>query len=97
MSDEAYFHLHDFVNKQTFRLGSSNPESTFETPLHPERITVCVVCFHKKIMNLIFEQTVCDANYREILTIVFSLKSLMKNSDFNNTGQQLLPTLFESQ
>ena len=71
VSDEAHFHLHGFVNKQTFRLGSSNPELTFETPLHPERITVCVVCFHKRIMNLFFKQTVCDANYREILTIFF--------------------------
>ena len=55
VSDEAHFHLHGFVNKQTFRLGSSNPELTFETLLHLERITVSLCSlFSQKNYELFF-------------------------------------------
>ena len=41
MSDEAYFHLRSYVNKQNCRIWSSeNPKMIIEKPLHPQRVTV---------------------------------------------------------
>ncbi|GFW43330.1 putative transposable element [Trichonephila clavipes] len=40
-SDEAYFWLNGYVNKQNCRIWSeSNPQVYVETPLHPEKLTV---------------------------------------------------------
>ncbi|GFX71644.1 putative transposable element [Trichonephila clavipes] len=44
-SDEAYFWLNGYVNKQNCRIWSeANPQVYVETPLHPEK-TDCLVCF----------------------------------------------------
>ncbi|GFY15091.1 hypothetical protein TNCV_4493441 [Trichonephila clavipes] len=41
-SDEAHFRLNGYVNKQNFRIWSeANPQVYVETPLHPEKLTVC--------------------------------------------------------
>ncbi|GFV98480.1 DUF4817 domain-containing protein [Trichonephila clavipes] len=40
-SDEAYFWLNGYVNKQNCRIWSeANPQVYAETPLHPEKLTV---------------------------------------------------------
>ncbi|GFW59228.1 putative DD41D transposase [Trichonephila clavipes] len=40
-SDEAYFWLNGYVNKQNCRIWSeTNPQVYVETPLHPEKLTV---------------------------------------------------------
>ncbi|GFW13641.1 hypothetical protein TNCV_1211071 [Trichonephila clavipes] len=41
-SDEAHFWLNGYVNKQNCRIWSeANPQVYVETPLHPEKLTVC--------------------------------------------------------
>ena len=41
MSDEAYFQLGIYVNKQNCRIwGSKNPKMLIEKPLYPQRVTV---------------------------------------------------------
>ncbi|GFX91619.1 DUF4817 domain-containing protein [Trichonephila clavipes] len=40
--DEAHFWLNGYVNKQNCRISSeANPQVYVETPLHPEKLTVC--------------------------------------------------------
>ncbi|GFU67197.1 hypothetical protein TNCV_4689291 [Trichonephila clavipes] len=40
--DEAHFWLNGYVNKQNCRIWSeANPQVYVETPLHPEKLTVC--------------------------------------------------------
>lgn len=40
-SDEAHFQLGGYVNKQSCRIrGSQNPQTLFEKPLHPKKVTV---------------------------------------------------------
>ncbi|GFT35746.1 putative transposase [Trichonephila clavipes] len=39
--DEAHYWLNGYVNKQNCRIWSeANPQVLFETPLHPEKLTV---------------------------------------------------------
>ncbi|GFV19742.1 DUF4817 domain-containing protein [Trichonephila clavipes] len=41
-SDEAHFRLNGYVNKRNCRIWSeANPQVYVETPLHPEKLTVC--------------------------------------------------------
>ncbi|GFW45504.1 uncharacterized protein TNCV_3244441 [Trichonephila clavipes] len=41
-SDEAHFWLNGYVNKQNCRIwNEANPQVYVETPLHPEKLTVC--------------------------------------------------------
>ncbi|GFT99595.1 hypothetical protein TNCV_114741 [Trichonephila clavipes] len=41
-SDEAHFWLIGYVNKQNCRIWSeANPQVYVETPLYPEKLTVC--------------------------------------------------------
>ncbi|GFU59851.1 hypothetical protein TNCV_4726181 [Trichonephila clavipes] len=41
VSDEAYFWLNGYVNKQNCLIWSeANPQVYVETPLHPEKLTV---------------------------------------------------------
>ncbi|GFV13220.1 hypothetical protein TNCV_3655401 [Trichonephila clavipes] len=41
-SNEAHFWLNGYVNKQNCRIWSeANPQVYVETPLHPEKLTVC--------------------------------------------------------
>ncbi|GFW34998.1 transposable element Tc3 transposase [Trichonephila clavipes] len=47
-SDEAYFWLNDYVNKQNCRIWSeANPQVYVETPLHPEKMTVLELWFQQ--------------------------------------------------
>ncbi|GFT47593.1 DUF4817 domain-containing protein [Trichonephila clavipes] len=40
--DEAHFWLNGYINKQNCRIWSeANPQVYVETPLHPEKLTVC--------------------------------------------------------
>ena len=41
MSNEAHFHLGDYVNKWNCRIcGLENPKTIIEKPFHPQRVTV---------------------------------------------------------
>ncbi|GFW83501.1 hypothetical protein TNCV_4590021 [Trichonephila clavipes] len=41
-SDEAHFWWNGYINKQNCRIWSeANPQVYVETPLHPEKLTVC--------------------------------------------------------
>lgn len=40
-SDEAHFHLNEYVNKQNCRIwGNKNPRAIMENEMHPQRVTV---------------------------------------------------------
>ncbi|GFY34737.1 hypothetical protein TNCV_844371 [Trichonephila clavipes] len=44
LSDEAHFWLNGYVNKQNCRIWSeANPQVYVETPLHPQKLTVCAL------------------------------------------------------
>ncbi|GFU05126.1 uncharacterized protein TNCV_574731 [Trichonephila clavipes] len=50
-SDEAYFWLNDYVNKQNCRIWSeANPQVYVETPLHPEKLTVWCALWDGEIL-----------------------------------------------
>src|ERR1700712_2636076 len=74
-SDEAYFHLGGFVNKQNFRIwGSENPRVIVEKPLYPQRVTVwCGLWSSGVIGPYFFENdagatvTVNGLRYREMI------------------------------
>ncbi|GFX16970.1 DUF4817 domain-containing protein [Trichonephila clavipes] len=52
-SDEAHFWLNGYVNKQNCRIWSeANPQMYVETPLHPEKLTVC----NHDVQELWFQQ-----------------------------------------
>ncbi|GFY24604.1 DUF4817 domain-containing protein [Trichonephila clavipes] len=53
-SDEAHFWLNGYVNKQNCRIWSeANPQVYVETPLHPEKLTVC-------LQDLVQDPRSCD-------------------------------------
>ena len=73
-SDEAYFHLSGFVNKQNFRYWSDqNPLNVMEKPLHSKRVTVwCAVANFDVWGSYFFEEdnncvTVNSTRYCEML------------------------------
>ena len=54
-SDEAYFDLGGYVNKQNFRIwGTENPHAHIEKPTHPKRITVWNGFSSRGIIGLFF-------------------------------------------
>ena len=57
MSDEAYFHLNGYVNKQNCRFWSKeNPRIIHELPLHPEKVTMwSAICLTEIIGPYFFE------------------------------------------
>ncbi|GFX18386.1 uncharacterized protein TNCV_4306871 [Trichonephila clavipes] len=56
-SDEAHFLLNGFVNKQNCRIWSeANPQVYVETPLHPEKLTVCPELNNHDVQELWFQQ-----------------------------------------
>jgi len=78
MSDEAHFHLDDFVNKQNCRYyAAENPQSLHERPLHSPKVTVwCAVSKKLIIGPYFFEEqgntvTVNSARYIEMLNNFF--------------------------
>jgi len=75
MSDEAYFHLTGYVNKQNYRYwADSNPKEVNERPLHSSKVMVwCAVSSHGVIGPYFFENeeritmTVTSDRYVEML------------------------------
>ncbi|GFX25346.1 uncharacterized protein TNCV_1275061 [Trichonephila clavipes] len=56
-SDEAHFWLNGYVNKQNCRIWSeANPQVYFETPLHPDKLTVWYALWVVESLELWFQQ-----------------------------------------
>ncbi|GFW99246.1 uncharacterized protein TNCV_3010141 [Trichonephila clavipes] len=78
-SDEAHFWLNGYVNKQNGRIWSeANPQVYFETPLHPEKLTVWCALWAGGIIGPYFfkndEGHNCTVNgdrYRAMITNFF--------------------------
>ncbi|GFX57326.1 uncharacterized protein TNCV_3914891 [Trichonephila clavipes] len=78
-SDEAYFWLNGYVNKQNCRIWSeANPQVYVETPLHPEKLTVWCALWAGGIIGPYFVKndegqnvTVNGDRYRAMITNFF--------------------------
>ncbi|GFW89055.1 transposase [Trichonephila clavipes] len=74
-SDEAYFWLNGYVNKQNCRIWSeANPQVYVETPLHPEKLTVWCALWAGGILLQNDEGhnvTVNGDRYRDMITNFF--------------------------
>ncbi|GFX85567.1 uncharacterized protein TNCV_3717381 [Trichonephila clavipes] len=78
-SDEVHFWLNDYVNKQNCRIWSeANPQVYVETPLHPEKLTVCCALWAGGIIGPYFFEndeghnvTVNGDRYRAMITNFF--------------------------
>ncbi|GFT27011.1 rab GTPase-binding effector protein 1 [Trichonephila clavipes] len=78
-SDEAHFWLNGYVNKQNCRIWSeANPQVYVETPLHPEKLTVCCALWAGGIIGPYFFKndeghnvTVNGDRYRAMITNFF--------------------------
>ncbi|GFY30837.1 uncharacterized protein TNCV_3119971 [Trichonephila clavipes] len=78
-SDEAHFWLNGYVNKQNCRIWSeANPQVHVETPLHPEKLTVCCALWAGGIIGPYFFKndeghnvTVNGDRYRAMITNFF--------------------------
>lgn len=68
-SDEAWFHLSGYVNKQNMRTWSSeNPHEFIESPLHSQKIGVWMAVSRRRIIGpTFFEGTVNAERYRRNL------------------------------
>ena len=64
MTDETYFHLDDYVNKQYAKFwASENPKVIHQRPLHAAKVTVwCGITFSRIVGPYFFE----DANDNEV-------------------------------
>ncbi|GFY17008.1 disks large homolog 1 [Trichonephila clavipes] len=91
-SDEAYFWLNGYVNKQNCRIWSeANPQVYVETPLHPEKLTVWCALWAGGIIGPYFFKndeghnvTVNGDRYRAMITNFFI-------PELNNHDAQELP------
>ncbi|CAH1374506.1 unnamed protein product, partial [Tenebrio molitor] len=72
-SDEAWFHLTDFINSQTMRMWSAdNPHFFRETPLHPLKIGVWIGMSRRRLIGpIFFEDSVTAERYRNNILDVF--------------------------
>ena len=83
-SDEVWFHLTGYVNKQNNRIWSSdNPHMTHEMPLHDQKLGVWVAMSRKRIIVLFFNEIVNGDIYRNQLLKPFFKKL---TSDEKDTG-----------
>ncbi|GFS53555.1 HTH_Tnp_Tc3_2 domain-containing protein [Trichonephila clavipes] len=77
--DEAHFWVNGYVNKQNCRIWSeANPQVYVETPLHPEKLTVCFALWAGGILGPYFFKndeghnvTVNGDRYRAMITNFF--------------------------
>ncbi|GFV86172.1 DUF4817 domain-containing protein [Trichonephila clavipes] len=78
-NDEAHFWLNGYVNKQNCRIWSkANPQVYVETPLHPDKLTVCCALWAGGIIGPYFFKndeghnvTVNGDRYRAMITNFF--------------------------
>lgn len=68
-SDEAWFHLSGYLNKQNMRMWSAeNPHEFIETSLHPQKIGVWLAVSRRRIIGpIFFNQTITAERYRNEL------------------------------
>lgn len=67
--DEAHFHTHGTPNRQNFRVwAESNPNLSYEEPLHSDRVTVLIgIGFNGIVGPFFFKGSVNGSHYREML------------------------------
>jgi hypothetical protein len=72
-SDESWFHLSGYGNKQNMRIWSSmNPHEFIQSPLHPQKIGVWLTVSRRRIFGpVFFEGTINVARYRNNLLELF--------------------------
>jgi hypothetical protein len=72
-SDESWFHLSGYGNKQNMRIWSSmNPHEFVQSPLHPQKIGVWLTVSRRRIFGpVFFEGTINVARYRNNLLELF--------------------------
>lgn len=72
-SDEAWFHLSGYINKQTMRIWSSeNPHEILETPLHSQKIGAWLAVSRRRIIGpIFFNNTINAERYRNNLLLPF--------------------------
>ena len=93
-SNEAYFDLGGYVNKQNCRIwGTENPHGYIRNPTHPERVTVWCGFWSRGMIGPFFfdnEQgeavTVSGDRYRDILNAFLFTK--IEEEDINNIWLQ---------
>jgi hypothetical protein len=75
LSDEAWFHLSNYVSSRKLRMWSNEQPHVFhKQPLHPTKFGVwCVVCCQHVVKPLFFEVTVDENIYWYIITQFISL------------------------
>jgi hypothetical protein len=78
-SDEARFHLNDYINKQNIQFWTlENPRHTVANPLHPQRVTVCCALSRTRIFSpVLINGTVTSDVYLSLL----SDESLLSSCD----------------
>jgi len=74
-SDEAWFHLSDYVDSQNSRIwASESPNAIHEEPLHSEKIGVwCGMSRRRIIGPIFFDATITTAAYMEIFNTFVNL------------------------
>ena len=90
-SDESYFDLGGYVNKQNCRIwGTENPNAYIEKPTHPKRVTVrCEFWYRGIIGPFIFENeqgeaaTVNGDNYQTTFNEFFLQRKILATFGFN--------------
>lgn len=72
-TDEAWFHLSGYVNKQNYRTWSvNNPNNRIEVPLHPVKVGVWLAVSRRRIVGpIFFHNTINGQRYREQLLTPF--------------------------
>ncbi|RZC38174.1 hypothetical protein BDFB_015132, partial [Asbolus verrucosus] len=56
-TDEGWFHLSGYINKQNMRIWSAeNPHEFVQSPLHPEKIGVWLAVSRRRIFGPVFFQ-----------------------------------------
>jgi hypothetical protein len=68
-TDETWFHLSGYINKQNMRIWSAeNPHEFVETPLHPKKIGIWLAVSRRRIFGPVFyEGTINADRYRNNL------------------------------
>lgn len=83
-SDEAHFHLDDYVNKQNWcNWGSEHPHFEINSSLHSVRVTVWYAMSTRGIVRAVFVNgTVTSERYCDVLANNF-IPAVQSNSEFD--------------
>lgn len=89
-SDEAYFQINGYVNKQNYRYwGTENPHLSVIRPLHPQKVSVWCAISHGGIIGPFFLSKYVDQHvYRDEVLNKFIPKAQSKRQVSNFWFQQ---------